>query len=286
MIMEDKISEKDFAPIGEYIETISGVNLKYEKEYLVRQRLTPILLRNGFDSFSIFARHVLSNKNNTFNADVISAICTHETSFFRDEHFFTALARHVFTEFSVQNSEQPVKIWSAAASTGQEIYSLAILIDEFVHSHPYAGLQFKDFRIFGTDIDGKVLKKTADGIYTEAEVSRGLSSGRLSKYFTPIQDGWYVNPKLRDIVILNRLSLHDFSLSDITEAPFDIILLRNVLIYFREDTTRNIISAIHSLMKSGGYLLLGSSENLYKISDLFESIAFENSILYRKKDST
>lgn len=294
--MEAVLAKGDFDKISHYIEDISGVHLKYEKEYLVRQRLAPILTRHGFNSFKEFAKVIEEPGFHSFNKEVISAICTHETSFFRDEHVFESFYKNVIPELVEELNEKrkafpaeerdsiKIRIWSGAVSTGQELISLLIMLDEYVHTHPYGGVRFEDFQILGSDIDEFVLGKIKDGYYTDAEVSRGLSSQRLKKYFTSEEGRWKVQERLLENVQLKKISLNSFVRSDLSGAPYDVVFLRNVLIYFKEDTIRDIVAHISHVMRPGGYLILGSSENLYKISDLFESLPLDNSMVFRRTE--
>jgi len=169
-----------------------------------------------------------------------------------------------------------VRIWSAATSTGQEAYTLAMLVHEWTNS--LRELSQASCAVLATDLCPNALQTAASGVYKDRELKNGISQARQLRYFEPIHAGWRVRTFLRPSIEFRRFNLIDplFSL-----GRFELICCRNVLIYFDEPTRKKIVKQMHSLLTEGGWLLLGSAENLYGISDCFASVTLGNALLYR-----
>lgn len=288
--MEKKIGQGDFEKIRDYIHGISGIHLEYEKEYLVNQRLQPLLEERGIGSFQQLVLELDGLDSEPFQKSIINRITTNETSFFRDEHFFEALRERVLVPMvsgkgSAGGSRTDGKIhfWSAASSTGQEVYSLGILIDEVLASYPESGYHHEDFHLLATDINENNLNYTKEGLYNRAEVGRGLSGERRYRYFTEENGAYRISREIRGMVEVKRQNLLDCFDQD-PRTRFDLILLRNVLIYFHPETGKKITGGIRNCLNHGGALMLGASENLYGLSHGFETENTGNAILYRKSD--
>ena len=291
--MEQKISFEDFVFIRDYIHKISGIFLDYEKEYLIRQRIEPILKDVKVESFAEFSNIIKDGRSLRFKESIISAITTNETSFFRDDHPFKTFYKYIIPKLidkirrNKENKDKAptkIRIWSAACSTGQEAYSISMLIDEYLYKNGIFNITKKDFYILATDIDTPVLKAAMTGCYDKMAISRGISDDRLKKYFVGSENKWEIKNELKEMVDFQKCSLHEGISNARFGGTFDVILARNVLIYFDTKTKDEILSRIHQLMLEDSFLILGATENLYGLSNKFESVTFENSLLFKKKE--
>jgi len=285
------ISIDDFKIISDYILRICGIYLPYEKEYLVRQRFIFLLEKFNLKDYSQLANLVKSGLVSSMQKEMlISAITTSETSFFRDNHLFETLKKNYLPNIiskiennllSKLNANSKINIWSAAASTGQEPYSIAIMIDEFVKSANFPNLFFNQFQIFATDIDNISIDYALKGYYSQAEVNRGLKNDSLEKYFTLTDGKWKIKDEIKKIINFSKISLHENYAFQRFTQKFDLIFARNVLIYFDDKTKTYILNQFHKLLNNDGFLILGATENLYGMQSNFESINFGNIILYK-----
>lgn len=285
-----EITEKEFADITAYIYRICGLDINESKKYLVRQRLEPLLASHGFASFSDLNRTLSLTPDNNLRDQIISAITTNETSFFRDIHPFETFKAHLapkLIELAVsrkshnyQRKGPKVKIWCAASSTGQEPYSVAMILSDYMAVHKPNGVTLDDFSILASDISPKVLARAVAGEYSDLEVDRGLDEIQKVKYFNRIERMWQIKPYLQKMVEFRRINLNE-SFSHI--GAYDIIFCRNVLIYFDDITKKKIFSQFSKLLNASGLLILGVTENLYGLSDDFESVRYGNSIFYKSK---
>ena len=247
------------------------------KQYLVKSRLTPLLLKFDISSLSALVTQTLNPVNRQLRAAVIDAMTTNETLWFRDEYPFELLKKRILAEF--KNQRTPLRIWSAASSSGQEPYSIAMAIYEFQQSNPGAfpgGVQ-----IIGTDISNTMLEQCKYAHYDNLALSRGLSAERKRKFFETSENGML---KLKD-VIKNMVSFRQLNLlnSYSIMGRFDLVFCRNVLIYFSPELKSKIISQIHGTLNNGRYLFLGASESLSGISQDFNMLRCSPGIIYQKK---
>ncbi len=284
------MTAEEFKKITAFIYDACGIALGEGKEYLIEQRLEPIYLELDYKDATAFVADLgRIQYNSAIKEKIVEAITTNETSFFRDiqpfESFRDALLPQLVDRAverknrSLSRLGNKISIWSAASSTGQEAYSLAMIISEYFDDHT-GDVTAKDFLITGTDISGAVLAKAISGEYNETDVTRGLSTFRLSKHFEPAGTKKVVKSYLKEMVEFRRLNLmHDFTFL----GGFDMIFCRNVLIYFDEDTKKKILKQMYSMLAPGGFLVLGSAESLYGISDEFESVSYGSFTAYIKK---
>jgi chemotaxis protein methyltransferase CheR len=217
---------------------------------------------------------------------LIEAITTRETSFFRDGHPFEAFRQFILPQLGELVRGQPgelggvkVRFWCTAVATGQEAYSLAMLVHGFVKANPDLGLRNHDFTILGTDISNKALTTAAAAVYDQRDLDRGLTPAQVGQFFEKCNSGWVVLPDVRRMVEFRRMNLLG-PLAGL--GPFAAILCRNVLIYFDEPTRRRLCEQFAALIPVGGWLVLGSAENLYGISDRFEAVRLGETLVYRK----
>ncbi|MEI8609621.1 protein-glutamate O-methyltransferase [Enterovibrio sp. Hal110] len=270
------ITEQEYRDFCKYLESKCGIVLGDSKQYLVRSRLSPLLTRYKLASMSELFQLVLTNRNRDLAVAAIDAMTTNETLWFRDTYPFDVLANKLLPE--VAENKRPIKIWSAASSSGQEPYSIAMTIQEVLARRP--GL-FQSAQITGTDISSTMLESCRAGIYDNLALSRGLSPERKRKFFEDAGEGrMKVNDSLKRMVTFKPQNLMEsYSL----HGKFDIIFCRNVLIYFSPEMKAQVLNQMASSLNPGGYLLLGASESLTGLTDRFEMIRCNPGIIYRLK---
>lgn len=281
---------EEYQIITKYIYDVCGIALGDNKEYLISQRLSDIAEEFSCATLEDFAKLLQTRSfDSNLREKVVVAITTNETSFFRDNSPFNDFYQQILpglTDLARERKARPftrrgnkVSIWSAASSTGQEAYTISMLINEHLGTGK-DGVIPEDFLITGTDISSEVLAKAISGEYTQSEIARGVSSQRLTKHFEQVDNKWVVKPHLRALVEFRQLNL----VNSFTHlGGFDIIFCRNVLIYFDDDTKRSIFNQMVSMLSDDGILILGSAENIYGLCDELESFNCGNSIFYRKK---
>lgn len=252
-------TELDF--LRNFLHTRSGLSLAREKRYLLESRLGTLCRQNHISDIATVVQQLRNGTNRALEDDVIEVMTTNETLFFRDSVPFNLFREVVLPEVLARNAgTRSLRIWSAAVSTGQEAYSLAMILDEMAQR--FTGWKIE---IIGTDISQTVLDKAKDGLYSQFEVQRGLPVQLLLKYFTQEGENWRISDKIRKMVTLQSLNL----LSDTSRlGSFDIIFCRNVLIYFDIPTKAKVMSELARRLKPGGALFLGAAETVIGISDM------------------
>lgn len=292
--MEKIIDEKIFKDISDYIYRNSGITIRYAKEYHVRNKLKPIAEELNLSSFAELAEHMKKNGSVALRDKVISAVTVNETSFFRDKDPFRILreillpdlAKNVLSRKAAKftKSAKPFNILSAPCSTGQEPYSIAMTIFDYLEAVKPPNLFFDDFRILAFDIDMIALDKAKKGVYQKYFLDRELTDMQLSKHFDRASGIYRVKPHLKKIIEFKVMSLLDDVYIRTKYPLFDIIFLRNVLIYFNKDTRRKIMNFVSKALAPEGKLILGSSENIYGFEEDFETINMGKTLVYRKRD--
>jgi chemotaxis protein methyltransferase CheR len=234
----------------------SGLSLTADKQYLLDSRLTPIARANGCGNLSELVRLLRQSPSESLLVEITEAMTTNESSFFRDGKPFEHLKQTILPQLRESiTARKNMRIWSAACSTGQEPYSIAITLQEEEAKAP--GWRYE---ITATDLAQKVLNKAKEGIYTQFEAQRGMPIQLLLKYFTQVQDtGWQVKENVRNMINFKQHNLLD---SPPLAGTFDIILCRNVLIYFDEQTKSDAIDRLAKSLSPTGYLIIGSTESL------------------------
>jgi chemotaxis protein methyltransferase CheR len=281
-----ELNQAAFDELRRSIHRLCGIVLNDDKEYLIRHRLEPVAARYGCRSFDEFRSKLGGREAARLQEAIIEAITTQETAFFRDQHPFDALRQQLLPDLARNRRKtsnvirRPIRIWCAGAATGQEPYSLAILIHELAGVSRADGPQPDDFSILATDVSAAALAIAKTGAYQRREIERGLTASQIHKYFELCGDRWVARPMLRKLVEFRRVNLiQPFS----SLGPFEMILCRNVLIYFDEATRRKLCDQFHAMLPEGGWLLLGSAENLYGVSDRFQSVRIGKTLVYRKQ---
>ncbi len=280
-----KITDKEFENLARLILETSGIQLDKGKEYLVEARLESVLERYGLDSFNDLYNQAISDATVTLKASIVDAITTNETCFFRDNSLFELLKNKIIPDFIDQKSglhqqqKIPLNIWSAACSTGQEVYSLGMTLDGMSSS-----LDRFDISILGTDISNEAIAKASYGKYNQFDIERGLSSHYLDKYFNKLANGWKIKDEIRAMVRFSQLDLNR-SLAGL--GSFDIILCCNVAIYFTVSGKISLFQKLAKVLKPDGVLIVGGSESLMGLANDFVPRHYLNSVFYqlRKSDS-
>jgi chemotaxis protein methyltransferase CheR len=256
----------DFEFISQMLKKRSGLALTQDKMYLLESRLMPLARTNNCADLTAFIRMLRIKPDEKVVAEVVDAMTTNESMFFRDQKPFDQLRQVILPRFKAAHpSGGRMKIWSAACSNGQEPYSIAMCLQE--EAPKMAGFTYD---ITGTDISPRVLEKARQGIYTQFEVQRGLPITMMLKYFKQLPDNtWQANDVLRSMVTFRQANLLD---PYTRLGIFDLILCRNVLIYFDEPTKRNILERMSEILTPGGVLLLGSTESVMGVTQKFRQL--------------
>jgi chemotaxis protein methyltransferase CheR len=254
------IAPADFTVIADLVRARSGIVLGEDKAYLVESRLEHLVRKRRYSGLAEIAALLRAHPHSPLAEDIIEALTTNETLFFRDGKPFEHLRRRLPGLLAAGGPTQPLRIWSAAASSGQEAYSIAMTALE-------AGLGARPVQILGTDISAEQINRARLGLYSEFEVQRGLSAENLARYFSKTELGWRINDPVRKLVEFRKWNLMD----DLRPlGTFDLAFCRNVLIYFDIKTKRKVLEAIWERLVPGGLLYLGGSETTFGVSDRFE----------------
>jgi chemotaxis protein methyltransferase CheR len=262
----------DFTFVTQMVRQRSSIDLQPGKEYLVESRLAPIARTLGEkDVASLVAR--LRKGDPSLGDAVVDALTTNETSWFRDTHPFDAFSQYLLPEVAKTSVTRQVTIWSAACSSGQEAYSLAMLLLDWLPSHP--GFTA---RIIGTDISQKMIERARTARFSQLEVNRGLRAPYLVKYFDQAGRDWTLRQQVRDLCRFERGNL---ALSPANVPTSDIVFLRNVLIYFDMDTKRAVLSHVRKVLRPGGYLVLGGAESTLNLDEAFQRQELGKAVVFR-----
>ena len=272
-----KVTENEFQAFSKYIYDISGITLAKGKEYLIETRLGQLATEHGCNSFQELLTRSRSEAAHTIEKKIIDAISTNETYFFRDNTPFDLMQHRLLPDIIDRKSKKggriTLRIWSSASSTGQEIYSTAIMLRELgLHKGDY------NIQLVATDISDAAIARASYGLYSQFEATRGLSPARLSRHFTAQGDGYRIHDEIRSMVSFRKQNL----LTPLTGlGKFDLILCRNVAIYFtREDRLRLFDNLSHQL-EPDGCLLIGSTESLSQEESPFVPMRYLNSTFYQ-----
>jgi chemotaxis protein methyltransferase CheR len=268
------LAAAEFDYLCKFIHERSAIIIDPGKEYLVESRLTPLAYQEGLESAQKLLERLRRETVNGLHRKVLDAMTNNETIFFRDAAPFHALTRTIIPELLGKRSlERRLSLWSAAASSGQEAYSLAMLVCE-----EFAGLPGWEVSILGTDISEAILERARRGRYSQLEVNRGLPAKCLTKYFTREGVEWQISGQIRGMVGFRECNLAG---SWPPLPQFDVIFLRNVLIYFSVEKKKEILRRARGVLREGGVLFLGSAETTLNLDDSFDRVPWENTSYYR-----
>jgi chemotaxis protein methyltransferase CheR len=275
--MTTTFTDAEFTYISDMVRTRSAIVLEPGKEYLVEARLTPLVRELGLESIGALVAKLRQPAAGVGLAErVTEAMTTNETSFFRDVAPFQALRTEVLpAAIAARATQRRLRIWCAASSSGQEPYSIAMTIaDAFPEL-----LGVWDVKILATDLSSVMVERGRAGLYKALEVNRGLPAPMLVRYFTKVGVDYQLKPEIRSRVEFSELNL----IGAWPAFPtFDIVFLRNVLIYFDVDTKRTIIGRVKRLLAPDGYLFLGAAETTMNIDDGFQRVPVERAGCYRR----
>lgn len=259
------VTGQDFELVRRLLAEESAIALDPGKEYLVEARLTPLVRELKLNSIGELLGRLRYDPGNGLCRRIVEAMVTTESSFFRDQHPFQALRHTVLPELvRLRQDDRQLRIWCAASSLGQEPYSIAMLIREH-----FPELASWKITLLASDISREVLKRARQARYNQIEVNRGLPAALLIKYFEQQGTHWQLKPAIRDMVSFLEINLAK-------PWPFlpqmDLIVLRNVMIYFDVPTKKTILERAGRLLRSGGYLLLGSAETTFNLDDSYRRV--------------
>jgi chemotaxis protein methyltransferase CheR len=254
------VTPADYDYLCKLLKSRSGIMLSTDKQYLVESRMQSILRKNALPDISELVRRLHSA--DSLISEVVEAMTTNETYFFRDKVPFDDLRQTIIPALLAARADRrPLRIWSAAAASGQEPYSLAMTVKEMADT-----LQGCRVEIVATDLSTEMLRKSEAGLFSQFEVQRGLPIQLLVKYFTQDGESWRISPELRGMVQHKPFNLlNDFA----PLGNFDIIFCRNVLIYFDMMTKRSLLSRLRGVLAPDGYLVLGAAETMIGVADDF-----------------
>jgi chemotaxis protein methyltransferase CheR len=260
------VTPSDYDYLRKLLKERSGLVLSADKQYLVESRLQPVAHRAGIATLAELVQKLKGMKNEPLVTEVAEAMTTNESFFFRDKLPFDHFRESIMpTLLAARPTQRRIRIWCAAASTGQEPYSLAMILKEM--GEKVAGRQIE---IVATEFSTQVLEKAKSGIFSQFEVQRGLPIQLLIKYFDQAGETWQINPDVRAMVQFRPFNLlHEFA----HLGPFDLVFCRNVLIYFDQETKSRVLDRIARIMEHDGYLVLGAAETVVGLTDSFKPLS-------------
>jgi chemotaxis protein methyltransferase CheR len=271
------LSQADLDYLCALVKQCSAIALDERKGYLVEARLGALVRRAGFESLPALVACLRAGRANGLRQQVVEAMTTNETSFFRDVYPFECLRRLLLPDLLQRRAgERRLTIWSAGCSSGQEPYSVALLLRE--HFPTLGGW---DVRIIGSDLSLEMLERARKGYYSRSEVNRGLPAQLLLKYFRRQGLDWELRDDVRRMVEFRPLNLIE---PWPPLPPLDVVFLRNVLIYFEADTRREVLGKVRRVLRPDGSLFLGGAETALNIGDTFERMPQEGSGCYRLRE--
>lgn len=274
-----KITAEEIKLLAKYIYNISGIYLDQDKGYLLETRLNPLLNTHNCGSFADLYHKAKADTSRRLDKEVVNAISTNETLFFRDNKPFELLKNKIIPDLVDRRStvggsgKVKLRIWSAACSTGQEVYSIAISLLEIL-----GDLRNYDIRLLGTDISDEAVAKASYGMYGKFEIERGLPKKTLQRYFIPAAGGWRIKDEIRSLATFKKLNLMDPFTG---LGNFDIIFCRNVAIYFTDPDKKKLFQRLGQALAPDGYLIIGGSESLGGIAPQFKAHNYLRGVYYQ-----
>jgi chemotaxis protein methyltransferase CheR len=277
-----KTTTDDIKEISKYISDISGIHLNEGKAYLIKARLSDLIKEYKCSSYRELYIKAKTSSNKTIENRIIDAISTNETLFFRDTGPFEVLQHKILPDLIDRRTEKssgilpiPIRIWSSACSTGQEVYSIAIVLKEL-----FPDLKKYNIKLLGTDISDSAIGQASYGTYNKFEIERGLSKEKLQKYFIPNGGNWKICDEIRTMVSFSKRNI----LKPLESlGKLDIIFCRNVAIYFNLEDRIKLYENIARILEPDGYLIVGSTESLTGICNIFEPKKYLRTIYYQLK---
>ncbi len=277
-----KIQPEEARVLSQFIYSLCGVHLDETKGYLLENRLAPLLQETSCGSFSELYMKARSDLTKAIPRKIVDAVTTGETSFFRDSAPFDLLQFKILPELidrrkKINPAGLPIslRIWSAACSSGQEVYTTAIILKETL-----GNVANYNIHLLGTDISDQAVARASYGSFSKMEIERGLTQERLQRNFVPVENGWKIKDEIRGMASFRKINLmDDFS----SLGRFDIIFCRNVAIYFTEADKIRLFAKLGKSLSPDGILMIGSTESLTGLSPQFEAMRYLRSVYYRLK---
>lgn len=269
------IDTQDYAEFSRFLADTTGLVLGENRQYLVSSRLSRLLEEFGFTKVEELLRALRASSDLSLRSRVIDAMMTNETSWFRDNYPFEVLRQVVLPALMARQNQ--IRIWSAACSSGQEPYSIAMTVAEWEASYPPKNASVS---IVATDLSEGVLAEARAGVYDGLSIVRGLSPERRQRFFETVANGHRIKPDIQRRVRFQKLNLLE---SYAMLGKFDVVFCRNVLIYFSPETKRRIFDGIARQMDAGGYLFVGASEAVGSYTDAFEILRTPQGTVLRKR---
>jgi chemotaxis protein methyltransferase CheR len=271
------ISANDFQYISKLVLDLSAIVLETGKEYLVESRIRPLAKKEGFESIEELVQNLRREPKNGLSTKVVDAMTTNETSFFRDIHPFETLKKFIIPDLiKKREANKELNIWSGASSSGQEPYTFAMILRE-----NFPELLSWKINYISSDISHEMLDRCRKGIYSQLEVNRGLPATYMVKYFERHGTEWQVKEDLRKMINFKYLNLCE---NWPMMPKMDLVLLRNVLIYFDVEMKKIILNKIQNLLRPDGYLFLGAAETTLNLNESFERMDYKQSGCYRIRE--
>ena len=271
------IAPEDVRRLCEFIYRRTGMVFDDSKRYYIDRRLSERITATNSDSFQSYFAHLRSDAEHEIQ-HLVNAFTVNETYFYREDHQLRCMTSNILEEVTAaKNATDPIRIWSIPCSTGEEPYSIALWLME-----NWSAVDNYNIEIVGSDIDTRTLKAAEEGIYGERALMR-LNKPLIERYFRPIDGGYQIDQGLRDSIRFTKANLidtHEMALY----RGFDIIFCRNVLIYFDDASRRVAAENLYDCLRPGGYICLGHSETMSRISSLFSVRRFPDAIVYQKPE--
>jgi chemotaxis protein methyltransferase CheR len=266
-----EIHSENYRFLQEHVYSQAGIVLEQNKHYLFESRLTPIVRQLGLGSINDLCALLQATRDSKVGRQVVEAMTTNETYFFRDPAHYEAIRAVLLPRLKQERPDtRKLSFWSAAASTGQEAYSLAMTLLA-------CGLGDWNIQILGTDFSSQVLERARAGRYQQIEVNRGLPAALLVKYFQRAGVDWQLSDTVRRMVRFETIDLRG-SLRAL--GPFDLVFCRNVMIYFDAPTKKRLLGELHGTLFRGGWLLLGGAETAFEVGEWFERQTVGGALVY------
>ncbi len=270
------LAKSDFRFISELVHKTAAIVLEPGKEYLVESRLAPLAQAEVQGSISDLVAKLQVDRSGRLASKVVDAMTTNETLFFRDGHPFETLRTVVLPELlTARSAVRRLSIWCAASSSGQEPYTLAMVLKDVLASHPGFAVE-----LMASDVNEEMLERTRQGSYSQLEVNRGLPIAHLMQHFDRAGTRWQAKLDLRSMIKTKNINL---AAPLPIMGPFDLIFMRNVLIYFDTETKRKILTEARKLLRPDGYLFLGGAETTLNVDPGWERVTLGPSTVYRAK---
>jgi chemotaxis protein methyltransferase CheR len=266
------LAATDFTYVTQIVRQRSSIDLQPGKEYLVESRLAPIARSMGEKDLGGLVARLRRGDEGLLDA-VVDALTTNETSWFRDAHPFDAFQAHLLPDVMKTSTARQVTIWSAACSSGQEAYSLSMLLLDWLPTHPGWTA-----RVIGTDISQRMVDRARAARFSQLEVNRGLRAADLVKYFDQAGRDWILRQPVRDLCRFERANV---ALPPVNIPTCDIVFLRNVLIYFDVETKRAVLANIRKVLRPGGFLVLGGAESTLNLDEAFQRMELGRAVVFR-----